>query len=126
MTTPFPVEVMRVYEDWQNRPGTHLFVDRLWPRGVAKEDFQPDEWLKEIAPSSELRKWYHGDTQGRWQEFQDRYRAELDSNPESVAHVLELCRKGPVTLLTSTRDVSHSATVVLRDALIARLEDESR
>lgn len=123
MTAP-KVEVARVYEDWQSRPGTHLFVDRLWPRGMAKADFQPDSWPKDIAPSSDLRKWYHADIEPRWPEFQKRYRAELDANADTVAEILEICRKGPVTLLTSTHDVSRSATVILRDYLLERLEGQ--
>lgn len=122
--TEAKVEVARVYEDWQSRPGTHLFVDRLWPRGVAKADFQPDAWLKKVAPTSDLRKWYHADIEGRHDEFRQRYRAELDDNPDGVAEVLEMCRKGPVTLLTSTHDVSRSATVILRDYLLERLEGQ--
>jgi len=126
MSIPHPVEVARVYEDWQHRPGAHLFVDRLWPRGLSKERFHPDEWLKEIAPSAGLRKWYHADIEARHAEFARRYRAELDDNPESMAHVLGLARRGPVTLLTSTHDLDRSATVILRDALVERLEGERK
>ena len=123
MTEP-RVEVARVYEDWRSRPGKHLFVDRLWPRGMSKAKFQPDAWLKGIAPTSDLRKWYHADIEARRDEFQKRYRAELDSNPDGVAEILEMCRKGPVTLLTSTHDVSRSATVILRDYLLERLGEK--
>lgn len=123
MTVP-KIEVVRVYEDWQSRPGAHLFVDRLWPRGIAKADFQPHAWLKGISPSTDLRKWYHADIEGRRDEFGQRYRAELDDNPEGVAEILGMCRKGPVTLLTSTHDVSRSATVILRDYLLERLEEK--
>lgn len=122
MSTAFPVEVVRVYDDWQNRPGARLFVDWLWPRGLSKEKFHPDEWLKEIAPSNELRKWYHADIEAHWPEFRRRYRAELDANPDAVAHVLELAREGPVALLTSTHDIDRSATVILRDVIRERLE----
>ncbi len=123
MTPRFPVEVVRVYDDWESRPGARIFVDRLWPRGLSKERFQPDEWLKDIAPSNDLRKWYHADIEPRWPEFQRRYRAELDDKPEVVAKVLELARKGPVALLTSTHDIDRSATVILRDVLLERLKE---
>ncbi len=125
MSAPFPVEVARVYGDWRGRPGAHLFVDRLWPRGVAKADFHPDAWLRNIAPSAGLRQWYHADIEGRWPEFRTRYLVELDAMPNVVADVLALCRKGPVTLLTATHDVERSATVVLRDHLLERLEGEA-
>ncbi|MBW7922605.1 MAG: DUF488 family protein [Rubellimicrobium sp.] len=122
MTAPFSVEVVRVYDDWQAHPGVHVFVDRLWPRGLSKDRFRPDEWLKDIAPSNELRKWYHADIEPRWPEFRRRYRAELDGNAGAMAHLLDLARKGPVALLTSTHDIDRSATVILRDVILERLE----
>lgn len=125
MTAAGPIEVARVYDDWQARPGARLFVDRLWPRGLSKERFQPDDWLKDIAPSNELRKWYHADIEARWPEFQRRYRAELEANPAAVEQVLKLARNGPVALLTSTRDIERSATVILRDVLRERLGEKA-
>lgn len=102
-----------VYEPPQATDGMRVLVDRLWPRGLSKERAAIDEWLKDAAPSGELRRWFGHDVD-RWEEFQRRYRAELEG-AEVVARLLELLRKGPVTLLYAARDSEHNNAVVLAD-----------
>ncbi|MGH8957111.1 MAG: DUF488 domain-containing protein [Acidimicrobiia bacterium] len=100
--------------------GKRVLVDRLWPRGVKKSEAGLDEWLKDVAPSTELRRWY-GHESGRFEEFARRYRIELDRAPAIVAvrHLLDLSREGEVVLLTATRDIDHSGARVLLDHLIS-------
>ncbi|KAA3640089.1 MAG: DUF488 family protein [Armatimonadetes bacterium] len=98
--------------------GYRVLVDRLWPRGVSKKDAALDEWLKDVAPTTDLRKWYNHDVP-RFDEFADRYRSELGEPPASIAvdHLLEVVRSKRVILLTATRDVPHSGGKVLLDYL---------
>ncbi len=96
-----------------------LLVDRLWPRGLSKATLHLDDWIREVAPSNELRKWF-GHDPVRWPEFRERYRAELDGNP-GVARCLDWCRKGPVLLLYAAHDHEHNQAVVLAEYLAARL-----
>ena len=109
----------RVYDEPAAEDGKRILVDRLWPRGLAKEKLACDLWLKEIAPSPDLRRWF-GHVPERWEEFRRRYRAELDRRPELVAQLLEQARKTPVTLLYAARDEVHNQAVVLRDFLETR------
>lgn len=100
----------------QDDHGSVFLVDRLWPRGVAKAELGFDAWLKEVAPSSDLRSWFGHDPQ-RWEEFVDRYRAELDTRPETLRPIVDALRRGPVTLLYAAKDTEHNHAVVLRDYL---------
>jgi uncharacterized protein YeaO (DUF488 family) len=95
-----------------------VLVDRLWPRGIAKEGHQFDRWAKEVAPSTELRKWY-GHRPERFQEFRQRYRAELEAPPaaEGLEELRRAATRGRLTLLTATRDVPHSGAAVLAEAV---------
>ena len=97
----------RVYEPAQPGDGARFLVDRMWPRGIKKEDLPLDAWLKEVAPSNELRRWF-GHDPGKWAEFKRRYFAELDSRPESVEPIQAAARRGQVTLLYSARDREHN------------------
>ena len=108
--------VGRVYEG--SSDGYRVLVDRLWPRGLSKEAARIDEWLKDVAPSPKLRKWY-GHVVDRFEEFARRYRAELEQPPASdvVARLQRLAADRRVVLLTATRDVPHSGARVLLDAL---------
>ncbi|RWM99162.1 MAG: DUF488 domain-containing protein [Mesorhizobium sp.] len=106
------VAVKRVYEAPERSDGQRVLVDRVWPRGVSKKDAALDLWLKKIAPSTELRKWFGHDLE-RWPEFQKRYCAELDGNEEAVAHLRELLRHGKVTLLFGAHDEAHNNAVAL-------------
>lgn len=115
MGTRHNVTVRRIYEDALETDGTRILVDRLWPRGLAKEKADIDEWCKAVAPSPALRKWY-GHDPGLFEEFSRRYRTELEA-PESAAEVerlRELGDRGPLTLLTATKDPKISAAEVLR------------
>jgi uncharacterized protein YeaO (DUF488 family) len=111
-------EVRRIYDHGGGAAGYRVLVDRLWPRGVKKSDAGLDEWLKDVAPSTELRRWY-GHDPGRFAEFTRRYRTELRRQPASgaVDHLLELASTQPVILLTATGDLEHSGARVLRDHL---------
>ncbi|WP_137875793.1 DUF488 family protein [Rhodococcus sp. Q] len=117
------VTVERVYDHPEAEAGTvRVFVDRLWPRGVRKDSFHYDDWAKDLAPSTELRRWYSHDT-SHFREFRARYRAELESDAgrESVDHVRALAQGHALVLLTATRDVAHSHAEVLAEFL-----DENR
>ncbi|WP_225850494.1 DUF488 domain-containing protein [Streptomyces sp. HPF1205] len=104
----------RVYEETSSREGRRVLVDRVWPRGMRKEDAHLDEWLRDVAPSSELRKWY-GHEPGRFTEFRRRYLAELRDadHREAADRLRELAAHDKLTLLTATKDVDHSQTAVL-------------
>ena len=119
MTTRHPEpEVRRIYHDDAGPTGYRILVDRLWPRGIKKADANLDEWLKDAAPSTELRRWY-GHELDRFPEFARRYRAELRRPPASnaVDHLLRVGSIRPLVLLTATGDVEHSGAWVLRDHL---------
>jgi uncharacterized protein YeaO (DUF488 family) len=108
----------RIYEPADKADGTRVLVDRVWPRGMTKERAAVDLWLKEIAPSPALRKWFGHDPQ-RWPEFRSRYRAELDRNTAAVGQLLDLAMKGKVTLLYAAQDVAHNHAVALIEYLDA-------
>lgn len=112
------VRVRRVYEAPEPDDGTRVLVDRIWPRGLAKEDARLDEWAKAAAPSTELRRWY-GHEPGRYAQFARRYRAELaePERAEAVDRLRELAAAGPMTLLTATKDLDHSHAPLLADAV---------
>jgi uncharacterized protein YeaO (DUF488 family) len=110
------IEIKRVYAQPEPRDGTRILVDRLWPRGLSKEKAQVDLWLKEIAPSTELRKWFGHDPE-KWVEFQRRYRLELKRNSEAVSLLKERAAKGPVTILYGAKDEKHNEAVVLKALL---------
>jgi uncharacterized protein YeaO (DUF488 family) len=113
---PTDLRIKRVYEPPAPADGTRILVDRLWPRGLTKERARVDLWLKEIAPSTELRRWF-GHDPARWAEFQARYRAELAANAEPVAHLRAEMARGPVTLVYGAKDEAHNDAIVLRDFL---------
>jgi uncharacterized protein YeaO (DUF488 family) len=94
-------------------------VERLWPRGLTKESLAADAWVKEVAPSTELRRWFDHRVE-RWEEFQRRYREELDANPGAWEPILDAGRRGAVTLLYSAHDTLHNGALVLRDYLVER------
>jgi len=112
------IAVKRAYLPAADEDGTRILVDRLWPRGVTKEKLGA-VWLKDIAPSTALRKWLHADS-SRWGEFLERYRAELDANPDAVAELRAHLKSGRVTLVYGVRDDTHNHAVVLRDYLLAQ------
>ncbi len=111
------VRLKRVYEPADAGDGLRVLVDRLWPRGIRKDDAMVARWMKDIAPSSELRIWFAHDP-ARWDEFRRRYRAELAANADSLIELRTLARTGPLTLVYSARGPVHNHAVVLRDALM--------
>lgn len=117
MTT---VRIRRIYEPPSPDDGRRILVDRLWPRGVSKERAHLDAWLRDVAPSTELRKWFAHDP-ARWEEFVQRYQAELEANPGAVQALVEAAGSGPVTLLYAARDEQHNEAVVLQQLLRERL-----
>ncbi len=113
------VRLKRAYEPASPKDGTRVLIDRLWPRGVRKESAKIDEWLKEIAPSTELRKWFAHDP-ARWIEFRRRYQNEVRQHAEQLAHLRALAREGVMTLVFSAHDEEHNDAVVLRDLILGR------
>jgi uncharacterized protein YeaO (DUF488 family) len=111
------IQLKRVYDPASPDDGYRILVERLWPRGITKEKAAVDLWLKEIAPSQELRKWFGHDPQ-KWQEFSGRYQAELDENPEAVSQLRQILKKeDKVTFVYAARDIEHNSAVLLRDYL---------
>lgn len=114
-----PIQRKRVYEDVADNDGYRVLVDRLWPRGVSKERAKLDDWMKEIAPSTELRKWF-GHDPDKYDEFKDRYRDELKENDDLVSQLLEKSTQKKVTLLYGAKDEEHNQAVVLESMLKER------
>ncbi|MBG6078176.1 MULTISPECIES: DUF488 domain-containing protein [unclassified Polaromonas] len=113
------VVLKRAYEPAAAEDGNRILIDRLWPRGVSKADLAVTQWMKEIAPSTELRQWF-GHDPARWDEFRRRYRDELHRNAGLLGQLRSLARAGPVTLVYSAHDQAHNDAVVLRDVLLWR------
>ncbi len=112
------IRLKRAYEPPAKSDGVRILVDRLWPRGIRKEDAGLDDWMKDIAPSNELRKWFNHDP-GRWEEFVARYRRELEGRAALVSRLADLAQKGRLTLLYGARDEKHNNAVVLKAYLEA-------
>ena len=113
------VRLKRAYEPAAAEDGTRILIDRLWPRGISKADAALDQWMKDIAPSTELRKWF-GHDPARWEEFQRRYVEELHGNGELLGQLRSLARNSMVTLVYSAHDEAHNDAIVLRDLLLGR------
>jgi uncharacterized protein YeaO (DUF488 family) len=113
------VRLKRAYEPAASDDGTRILIDRLWPRGIKKADAAIDEWVKAIAPSTELRKWFGHDPE-RWHEFRRRYQAEIRQHPEDLERLRTLAQHGRITLVFSARDEAHNDAVVLRDLLLGQ------
>jgi uncharacterized protein YeaO (DUF488 family) len=107
------IKIKRAYEPPSEDDGMRILVDRLWPRGLTKARASVDLWLKDIAPSTELRKWF-GHDPGKWTEFKTRYRAELKKNGDRVALLKSKVQEGKVTLIYGAKDEEHNEAVVLR------------
>ena len=108
------MKIKRVYEKPEKADGTRILVDRLWPRGFSKAKACVDVWLKHIAPSAELRKWFDHDPD-KWKEFRKRYRRELEPNKAQVALLREQMKLGPVTLVYAAKDERRNDAVVLKE-----------
>lgn len=120
-----PVRLKRIYDEPDAGDGRRVLVDRLWPRGVSKQRAQLDEWLRDIAPSTELRKWYSHDP-ARWEEFRERYQAELEENRETLDRLAEQARGQTLTLLYAARDDKHNSAEVVKRYLDGLAERDSR
>lgn len=116
------VKIKRVYEESKPSDGKRILVERLWPRGIKKEALKMDLWLKNVAPSTELRKWFSHDVE-KWKEFQTRYKNELKLNVAEYQPIIEASKHGTVTLLFSSRDTEHNNAVVLQ-AFIQQLQKD--
>lgn len=117
---PFPashLRLKRAYEPVAPDDGFRILVDRLWPRGVSKADVALNEWVKDIAPSTELRQWFGHDPE-RWPEFQRRYRAELQRHTQELDYIRALAKTQTVTLVYSAHDEEHNDAIVLKDVLL--------
>jgi uncharacterized protein YeaO (DUF488 family) len=110
------IKLKRIYEQPAPGDGKRVLVDRLWPRGLARDGTKLDEWLKEIAPSDELRKWF-GHDPARWEEFRRRYREELKLQDDLLEQLTAEARRGTVTLLFAAKDEAHNNAVVLKELL---------
>jgi uncharacterized protein YeaO (DUF488 family) len=115
------LKTKRVYESLETSDGPRFLVDRLWPRGIKKEALEIKAWLKDVAPSPALRKWFAHDP-AKWREFQKRYRAELEANPVAWQPILEAAKQGNVTLLYSARDTEHNSAALLKEFLEEHLQ----
>jgi uncharacterized protein YeaO (DUF488 family) len=113
------IRLKRAYEPPSPQDGTRILVDRLWPRGISKQEAELELWMKDISPSNELRKWYNHDA-SRQDEFRRRYAQELEAHPNLMEDLRERARKGLVTLVYSARDETLNNAVVLRDLLLGR------
>src|SRR5690606_33365317 len=105
----------RIYENIDKKDGYRILVDRLWPRGMKKEDADIDLWAKEVAPSDELRKWFHLDKEKRFVKFKERYQKELQSKKNDLASIIPKSKK--ITLITAAKDTEHSHITILKDFL---------
>ncbi len=116
------IAIKRAYEPPSRDDGVRILVDRLWPRGIRKEQLQVRKWMKELGPSHELRRFFGHDPE-RWEEFRKRYRAELAGAQAKTLldELVEIARKGKLTLVYSARDEEHNQAVVLKQVLDARL-----
>lgn len=113
------VKIKRAYEPAEAEDGTRILVDRLWPRGISKQQARFDQWNRELAPSPELRTWF-GHQVSRWPEFSRRYRLELAGHAEALGELRRRAKEGPVTLVYAAKDERHNHALVLRSVLLGR------
>ena len=121
MSTKIPashIRIKRAYEPAAHDDGARILIDRLWPRGVKKEVLALDQWAKELSPSTELRQWF-GHDPALWEEFRQRYAAELRPHADLLESLRALARKGPITLVYGAHDEAHNNAVAMRGFLLA-------
>lgn len=114
------IDLKRAYDPPARSDGCRILVDRVWPRGIAKHDLQLDAWLKDLAPSTGLRKWFGHDAT-KWDEFRKRYARELEQRSAALEELVEKAQSGQVTLVFSAKDIQHNNAVVLKEYLERRL-----
>jgi uncharacterized protein YeaO (DUF488 family) len=110
------IKLKRVYEKSTKEDGTRILVDRLWPRGLTKQKANVDMWMKDVAPSTELRKWFHHDPE-KWIEFKKRYQIELENKEEQIEVLKKQLQEGTVTLVYGAKDEEHNEALVLKELL---------
>jgi uncharacterized protein YeaO (DUF488 family) len=115
------INLKRAYDPPAEDDGCRVLVDRVWPRGVTKGELKIEAWLKDLAPSTELRKWFGHDPE-RWDDFKERYARELERHPDMLEQLVEKAKAGRVTLVFGARDTEHNNAVALREQLERRLE----
>jgi uncharacterized protein YeaO (DUF488 family) len=113
------IRLKRAYDPPAPGDGRRVLVDRIWPRGIARNDLRVEAWLKELAPSAGLRKWF-GHDPSKWQEFKERYGRELDQRPEALAQLRQMTKAGRVTLVFGAKDTEHNNAVALKEYLERR------
>jgi uncharacterized protein YeaO (DUF488 family) len=118
------IKLTRVYEPANSADGARYLVERLWPRGMKKTALRIDAWLKDVAPSTTLRRWFNHDPK-KWGEFQRRYRRELNANPDALRPILNAAQQGNVALVYRSHDAEHNNAVVLKEYLEEKLEKKS-
>ena len=114
------VRIKRVYDDPHGDDGYRVFVDRLWPRGESHTNFKYDSWPNNLAPSAQLREWFHLDPDSRWAEFRKKYLDELCHTPAAISFARKIASKPKVTLLYASRDTEHNNAAVFRDFLMTQ------
>jgi uncharacterized protein YeaO (DUF488 family) len=117
------IQITRAYEDTSESDGERFLVERLWPRGIKKENLHVEAWLKDVAPSTELRRWFQHDP-AKWTEFRHRYFKELEKHPDAWQLLLSHARRGRVTLVYSSHDTEHNNAVALKEFLDKQLKDK--
>ena len=115
------IQVKRAYEGTSKDDGARFLVERLWPRGIKKENLQVEDWLKDVAPSGELRRWFQHDP-AKWDEFRRRYSSELEKHPDTWQPLLARARRGRVTLVYSAHDTEHNNAVALKEFLEKKIK----
>ncbi len=124
MTRGRRIAIKRIYEPAQKEDGARILVDRVWPRGLSKDAAAVDHWARDLAPSTALRKWF-GHDPAKWDEFQRRYREELEDRASELNELIDAHGDGPMTLLFGAKDVEHNQAVVLKDVLLRWRKGES-
>lgn len=117
------IRTKRIYAAAHSEDGMRVLVDRVWPRGMTKAAVRADLWLKEVAPSTALRKWFNHE-RAKWETFKKRYASELEANAEAVAKLLEAAKQGRLTLLFSAQDTECNQAAALKEYLSTRLKKE--
>jgi uncharacterized protein YeaO (DUF488 family) len=121
----FSIRIKRAYDPPSQDDGTRILVDRLWPRGLRKDDARIDLWLREIAPSDDLRKWFNHDPE-KWGLFRKRFFTELDKQPDAIDEIKKTARKGPMTLVYGAREERFNNAVALKEYLVTRMTASRR
>lgn len=111
-----PIQIKRIYDDPSKDDGYRILIDRIWPRGMSKEDAQLDDWNKDLAPSTELRKWFDHDPE-KFKDFSDKYKNELKNQTKALKELRQKAKDQTVTLLYGAKDTEHNQAVVLKNVL---------